>query len=411
MPIDPAGSENLSIQAKSAAITGIGAVTNCGVGFSCAWEEQMLGGPSVSNGPMRPLRQLTAQAPSSKELELEFARLEFPRPSRSTMMALLAAREAWNMAAFATAPRADRVGLMISRSFGEYDIQHNYYDTLRQRGPGSVSGLEFVRSLSNTLLGRVAMDLQARGPSLLQFGPPVFCTALDSLRRDEADVIVAGGVDVLSDFVCDILESAGLTLSVRQAANASRSSGDAPGILPAEGAAFIVLEQPRHALARGARPIAYLLGGAITSEQGDRRSPLERTTESISLSIRRAIEDSSASAASVKLVSSASTGLERRDDDKDDVESDAIQQTLSRNRYVFSTKSTHGETWGASGALALASAASAIATGYVPGTSASPPDRLLQLRDTNGGQDCFPLALSLSFDLPGLNSAFVIGPA
>ncbi|HYL34625.1 MAG TPA: beta-ketoacyl synthase N-terminal-like domain-containing protein [Bryobacteraceae bacterium] len=385
----------------SVAITGIGAVTNFGCGFPVAWSSQLSGAapvtrPRASQGSNQHMT-FTTQAPAAADLEPEFGKLEYPRPSRSSLMALIAAREAWRMANFSSAPNSSRVGVLISRCFGELDIQERYYRTLRQRGPGAVSGLEFVQSLANTVLGRVAMDLGARGPSLLSVGPPVFGLALDALRRHEADVIVAGGVDHLSDFVCDLCNAADLSGQGRE--GEFFECGTSTRFIPGDGAAFLILERYEYTRERGAHPIAFLRGSATVMDRLHGARGIERSCEDIAASVQFALKDAGTDPGDIAFVSRASAGLPRYDE----VELEAIRSSVNPHAFVFSTKAAHGETWGASGALALASAATAIEKGLVPPQTSIQSDR--RARIVAGPPRC---GISLSFDLPGSNSAFVV---
>src|SRR5207249_4507459 len=92
----------------------------------------------------------------------------------------------------------DRAGCAMSRNFGQHDVVAQYNRVLWENGPASVSGLQFVQTIGNTVLGKVSLDLHLRGPSILNFGAPILGLALDTLRDDDADIMLVGGVDELS---------------------------------------------------------------------------------------------------------------------------------------------------------------------------------------------------------------------
>jgi len=393
---------------RPAAITGIGCVTNFGCGFPCAWNGQLgsmavTRARSVDNASGH--TTLTTQAPPAGELEAWFSKLGYPRPSRATLMALLAAQEAWLMSGLSSLPASSRIGVMINRCFGEIDIQTRYYRTLRERGPVAASGLDFVQSLANTVLGRVAMELKARGPSVLVVGPSVFGLALDALRNNEADVIVAGGVDHLADYVCDLCDAAGLTPASRGRREVPSPYVDhANGLVPGDGAAFLVLERADYARARGANPIALLKGGATVMDSFQGGRGLHRTPADVVASVERALEDAGVGAGDIDFVSGAATGL----DHYDDAELDAICSTFPGDVAVYSTKAVHGETWGAAGALSLASAAKVIETGLLPAFGRGRNPGAAHTAEEQYTGKPLRAGVSLSFDIPGSHSTFVV---
>jgi 3-oxoacyl-[acyl-carrier-protein] synthase II len=358
----------------AACITGVGCVTNAGFGFAPAWRNVCTAERVVrshpGDGEGSPART-TTMAPPTEELMERRPATGYPRPLRATLLAAIAAGEAW---AAAGPPQADpdRAGLLVSRCFPEHDVAADYYRTLHARGPGAVSGLQFVQALANTLVGYVALDMKLRGPCFLQYGSPALGHALDALREGQADVIVAGGVDQLSDFALSLCASSGFL--------------DGSTWLPGDGAAFLVLERHEFAAARYAPVFASLQGAATVT---DRAGPLSRTPEDITICIERALDDAQVSPSDVALVSGAAGGLV----DGREVEAEALRCVLSHEPPVLRTKEIFGETWGAGGVLATAAAAAALAEGVAPSAGTT-------LRGT--------VALVISFDLPGQTSAFVV---
>ena len=402
----------MSQPCRSAAITGIGCVTNFGCGSRLAWDGELGGVPVTRPWALKGSKgftTVTTQAPAAGELEAEFGKLEYPRPSRATLMALIAAREAWRGANFSSAPDPCRVGLMINRSFGEIEIQERYRTILRERRTRRrLAVLEFVRSLANTVLGRVAIELKARGPSLLSVGPAVFGLALDALRLGEADVIVAGGVDHLSDLVCELCDAASFSAPSHGCAETPSPYGrNFSGLMPGDGAAFLVLERVEYARARGVRPIALLDGSATVMDHFAGAYGLRRSLADVRASIQLALDDAETDAGEIGLVSGAATGLRFYDE----VELEAIQTSFDDRALVFSTKGVHGETWGAAGALALAAAGKAVETGLVPLNSTGGcygPNTRVSANLPCSARVSTRVGIGLSFDLPGSNSAFVV---
>lgn len=407
----PASRATLVVK-NSVAITGIGCVTGFGPGVERTWRSLLNGETAIHERPRdeaetSPTR-FTTQAPPAATLEQFLSDLGFPKPPRTSMLALIAAQEAWEMAGLPEDIDRDRAGLILNRNFGQHQMVARYYQTLWRKGAGGVSGLQFVQTIANAVLGRVAISFQLRGPSTLIFGPPAFGPALDLLRDGQADVVLAGGLDELSDYVltlCDICgltpESSGLPGIVRP------YDRNRAGLIPGDGAVFFVLEQAGHARARGAKPLAYLRGYSTVSDRRALSNPLERNSDDIAECIRRALRDADVEAHDVACVSGAGAGLRNFDE----MELRAIASVFISSPPVFSPKGALGETWGAAGGLSLLTAALALQRGTLPasaGTLEVDPVGLAPVVLGSPMSVSGRAALALSLDMAGQDTAFVV---
>lgn len=399
----------------TAAITGAGCVTGFGVGVEPMWNALLKGERAFRERACQPMdgvcTHLTAQAPPVSELQNFVSVAGFARPPRTTLLAKLAAEQALAMAGLTNGFDRDRIGLMINRHFGQHNTTDEYQQTLWDKGPGAVSGLQFVQSISNSVLGRIAIDLQLRGPSILNFGPLPMEHALDVLRNDQADAVLIGGFDEASDLVFLLCDSCGITpASQAQPQEVRPYDQHRSGLIPGDGAIFLVLEQPGHAAARGAIPLGHLRGCASTSDRNGLSNQATRHKDDVVASIMKAHQNAGVSAEDLGFVSGAASGLRQFDE----VEAQSIAEVLPDGVFITSIKGAVGETWGAAGGLSLLTAVLALRDGKLPATAGTVevdhacPGRIVigQAIDVAG-----EAALALSFDMTGQNCAYVITKA
>jgi 3-oxoacyl-[acyl-carrier-protein] synthase II len=166
----------------------------------------------------------------------------------------------------------------------------------------------------------------------------------DLLAMRAADVVIAGGSDVLSPEVFAGFHALGV-LSPERCAPFSLPAGTTMG----EGAGFLVLERAPEARARGARTRAALGGYALSGDAFHETSP-DPTGSGIERAVRGAIADASLSADAIGYVNAHGSGTAANDP----AEWRGIQRALdasARALPVSSTKGALGHAQGAAGAL------------------------------------------------------------
>lgn len=223
-------------------ITGFGAVTTHGSGFDAAWDALAGGRPAG--------RQWTAEGGS-----LSFFAAPLPgdyRPlgaiprnvqhalDRGSLIALDAAMQALESAGLGE-------GAGDARRFA-------VADGLAYRAPGQPTLYVPYGQL-------IARTTGVRGPVISTAGAEAsgmaaISTAARLVARGDADVVIAGAAQALQEPVLDHLAGQGWTA----AAPARPFDRDHSGFVPAEGAAYVIVEAEEHAEARGARVIAHLAG-------------------------------------------------------------------------------------------------------------------------------------------------------
>lgn len=143
-----------------------------------------------------------------------------------------------------------RFGLSVGTAFGCLDSMHNVTARVQAKGLRFASPMIFTHSFANSPASLAAIEYKIEGPvSTVTAGGTSGAEALryglDLVRRGRAEVVLAGGVDVLSEALLAALNSAG---------------GLSDEAVPGEGACLFLLESAEHAADRGAKVHAELAG-------------------------------------------------------------------------------------------------------------------------------------------------------
>ncbi|MBF0568091.1 MAG: beta-ketoacyl-[acyl-carrier-protein] synthase family protein [Nitrospirae bacterium] len=230
--------------------------------------------------------------------------------------------------------------------------------------------------------------------------------AARSIATGEAEVVIAGGIDVLSDFALagfNLLQA--LTEDKVRPFDKKRT-----GLALGEGAAFLVLEAERHALARGAKCYGRVLGYASRADASHLTAP-HREGRGLASAITAALSQSGLRQYDINYINAHGTATVYNDL----METKAIKLALGEaayTTYVSSTKSMLGHAFGASGVIEALCALMAINTGVIPPTiNYRYPDPQCDLNYVPNTAKATPVgaAMSLSAGFGGQNAAVIFG--
>jgi nodulation protein E len=174
-----------------------------------------------------------------------------------------------------------------------------------------------------------------------------------------------------------------------------------------EGAAMLVLEPLDAALARGARPIAEMVGFGMSSDASHITQPL---VEGAARAIRGALKDGGLVPEQIGYINAHGTGTEANDK----MEVAAIRAVFGAHADklpISSTKSMHGHTLGAAGAIEAAATAFALDRGILPPTAnftRPDPECDLDVIPNQSRAAIVEVALSQSFAFGGLNAVLAL---
>jgi 3-oxoacyl-[acyl-carrier-protein] synthase II len=237
--------------------------------------------------------------------------------------------------------------------------------------------------------------------------------AARSIERGDMDVVVAGGCEAPITRVGVAGFAAMRALSTRnddaQAASRPFDRGR-DGFVMGEGSGVVVLEAAEHARARGARPLAELLGYAATCDAAHIAQPTPNA-EGAQRCIKLALADADLVPADIDYLNAHATSTPMGDIS----EVQAIRAVFGAHADqipVSATKSMTGHMLGATGAVEAILTIRALQTGSLPPTiNLNSPDPECQLDHVanKARQQRIRVALSNSFGFGGTNAALVLG--
>jgi 3-oxoacyl-[acyl-carrier-protein] synthase II len=404
---------------RRVAITGLGVTTPLGNSVDTLFASLAAGRSGVKRLAPALVERLKSPIGAAADFDgsAHFAVTRLRMLDRVSQLALTAAAQSIADARidFACEQR-ERSGVCVGTAMGGAETTDEGYHTLYALQSDRIKPYNVLTAMSNASASWIGIDHGLRGPNL------TYSTACSSsavaigeaarrIRYGDADVIVAGGAEAPLTFGVLRAWEAMRTLAAEDPHDASAScrpfAGTRTGLVLGEGAAFVVLEEWDHAVARGAPIRAELSGYGLTTDCEHITRP---TVEGQASAMRAAIRSAGADPGAIDYINAHGTGTLQNDA----VETAALKEIFGERAYqvpVSSTKSTHGHLLGASGALEFVIAVLALERGIVPPTMhLNSPDPACDL-DYVAGQARTGMALrtvmSNSFAFGGTNAVLI----
>lgn len=273
---------------KRIVVTGTGLVTPLGCGVYEVWRRLLAGASGISPLPAH-IGEGTGVAVAGQVPTLEAdpvagydAQALIPAKERKKMdrfieFALVAAHEALAQARWHPTGEAQqqRTATVIGSGVGGFGALAGAVRTTDERGPRRLSPFTAPSFLANMAAGHVSISNGFKGP----LGAPVTACAAGVqaigdaarlIRSGEADIAICGGTEAAIDRVTLGCFAAARALSTGfndRPSEASRPfDQDRDGFVMSEGAGLLVIESLEHALARGATPLAELVGYGTSAD-------------------------------------------------------------------------------------------------------------------------------------------------
>ncbi|WP_236196760.1 beta-ketoacyl-ACP synthase II [Pseudomonas glycinae] len=269
-------------------VTGMGLVSPLGSGVEVVWQRLLAGRSGLRNLPEAVIADLPTRVGGVVPTMDEDAEAGFD-PDRATppkeqkkmdrfiLFAMEAARQALEQAGWhPTEPRAqERTATIIGSGVGGFGAIADAVRTTDSRGPRRLSPFTIPSFLVNLAAGHVSIQHGLKGP----LGAPVTACAAGVqaigdaarlIRAGEADIAVCGGAEAcidrvsLAGFAAARALSSGYNDTPERASRPFDSGRD--GFVMGEGAGLLVIESLEHALARGAQPLAELVGYGTSAD-------------------------------------------------------------------------------------------------------------------------------------------------
>ena len=362
---------------KRVVITGLGAISPIGNNVKDLWDGIKTGKCGIEEikafDTTNFKTKLAAEVKEYDPLNY-FEAKQTKRLDRVSQFAIIAAREAFEDSGI-TKENTDfeRVGIYVGSGIGGFTTIQNQCETNFEKGNSRVSPMFIPMGICNMPAGNIAIDLGLKGESLAIVTACASSThsigeAYRSIKHGYQDVIFAGGSQAAT---CQVAVAGFENMkALSSATDKNRASipfdKQRSGFVMGEGAGIVVLEELDHAIKRGAKIYAEVIGYGASSDAYHITSPDPEATGAIR-AMKNAINDAKIKPQDIDYINAHGTSTHLNDS----TETLAIKGALgeaSSNVKVSSTKGNTGHLLGAAGVIEAIITTKAIENRLVPPT-------------------------------------------
>ena len=394
------------------AITGLGVICALGKTTKDFWTSLQQG--SVGIGPITAVDRSFLRFQNGAEVR-DYNPLEYFEPKQSDLMdrfaqfAVIAAKEAVKDARLDLTPELCSSAAVITGACagGQSSEDQGFYDIYRANR-NRVHPMTIPKTMANAGASLICMELGITGAA---FTISTACSSAAHAVGLGYSMVASGAVPVALVGGSEAPFSLGLlkaweALRVVSAGTCRPFSKDRSGMILGEGGAVLVLERLDQARARGIKIYGEIAGFGMSSDACHITHP---SPDGAASAMQRALANAETAPEQVGYINAHGTGTEVNDS----TETAAIRKVFGAHAEklaVSSTKSMHGHTLGAAGALEAAASVLALHHGVLPPTANyTTPDPACDLdvipnTARTAQVDC---CLSNSFAFGGLNAALV----
>jgi 3-oxoacyl-(acyl-carrier-protein) synthase len=352
------------LRADPIVVTGTGCVSRAGTGTAPLWEAVHQGKPGGRSETIA-LPQGTVDLPAA--LAPPPAHRLAGKVDRSVLFALAAAAEAWKQAGGETIDPQQRA-VVAGTSRGPHHVWTHTENLLRngRKLPPRLATAGTLAALS----GAIAAEIHAHGPGFTvsatcASGASAIAAAAEMLLLGRAGIVVAGGAEApLTPAVILSMQSTGLLGTHEDPARACRPfDRTRDGMLPGEGAGFLVMERLSHARHRGATVLAQLSGWA-TAVKGEGRAGVAGDGHALARVMQETLATAGLPPEAVDYLNAHGTGTPLNDR----AEAAAIRAVFPAPPPLSSTKAVTGHCLGASPGMEAVIAVECLRHQWLPGS-------------------------------------------
>ncbi|MDP3560038.1 MAG: beta-ketoacyl-[acyl-carrier-protein] synthase family protein [Legionellaceae bacterium] len=342
---------------KRVVITGMEIVSSIGHTLDTFWEAASQGRSGI-----RRIQQYDP-SPYTTQIAGEVANFsldnipEFNKPNRYPRVAQYALYCAHAAIQKAGLQKADlvRAGTFIGTSLGGSPELESVYESFYKDGWKKIPALSVIRGMPNSVANHVAIAFGMGGPNSTISNACVssaeaIAHAYQKIRLGQLQVAVSGGTESL---LWETIMAAWCKLRVMSTRNDTPESACRPfdstrdGMVMADGAGMIILEEREHALARGATIYAEVLGVGQSCDATHLTAP---SSEGQVRAVLAALDDACISVNDIDYINAHGTGTQLNDV----VETQTIKTVFGERAYdipISAQKSMTGHAIGAAGVM------------------------------------------------------------
>ncbi|MDP9166898.1 MAG: 3-oxoacyl-ACP synthase KasA [Actinomycetota bacterium] len=402
----------------SVVVTAVEATTSIAPDIESTWKGLLAGesGIRVLDDPFVDKWDLQVKIGGHLKEPLDplMSRLEHRRMSYVQRMSKWVGNRLWESAGKPEVD-PDRFSVVIGTGLGGGEKIVEMYDAMNEGGPRKVSPLAVQMVMPNGAAAVVGLELGARAGvitpvSACSSGSEAIAHAWRQIVMGDADFAVCGGVEGM----IEALPIAAFSMMRAMSTNNENPEGasrpfdkNRDGFVFGEAGAMMIIETEEHALARGAKPLARVMGAGISSDAFHMVAPAPDGLRA-GHAMKRAMETAGLSPKDIDHVNAHATSTSIGDV----AEANAIRSAGVEHAAVYAPKSALGHSIGAVGALESILTVMALRDGVIPPTlNYETPDPEIDL-DVVAGEPRsgdYQYAINNSFGFGGHNVALAFG--
>lgn len=310
----------------------------------------------------------------------------------------------------------ERLGVILGSGIGGIATIEEQHTKLMEKGPNRVSPMVIPMIIANMASGNIAIKFGAKGicttiVTACASGNNAVGEAFRNIKYGYADVMITGGTEagVTPLSVAGFISATTLTKSDDPLRASIPFDRERNGFVMGEGSGMLILEELEHAVKRGAKIYAEVVGYGVTCDAYHITSPAPGG-EGGARAMKLAIEEAGIEPKEISYINAHGTSTPYNDK----FETAAIKTVLGDYAYkvpISSTKSMTGHLLGAAGAIEAIICAKAVEEDFVPptiGYREKDPECDLDYVPNEGRKTEVKYALSNSLGFGGHNATIVI---
>ncbi|MFJ7970496.1 beta-ketoacyl-ACP synthase II [Psychrobacillus sp. NPDC096389] len=358
-------------------VTGIGAVTPLGNDIETTWSSIKEGKSGVGMLTRLDASQFAAKvAAEVKDFDIEkyIERKEARKMDRFTHYALAASIMAVEDANLTITEEVGlRTGVWIGSGIGGMETYENQFRTFLEKGARRVSPFFVPMMIPDMAAGQVSIHFGAKAINSCSVtacasGTNSIGDAFKVIERGDADVMITGGAEspITHMSVAGFCSSTALSLNTDPHTASRPFDANRDGFVIGEGAGIIILEEYEHAVARGAKIYAEIIGYGSTGDAHHITAPAPGG-EGAARAMQQALEDADVQPEQVGYINAHGTSTPYNDQ----FETMAVKSVFAEHAYnlaMSSTKSMTGHLLGAAGGVEAIFTVLALKEGILPPT-------------------------------------------
>jgi nodulation protein E len=394
---------------RRVAVTGLGVISAVGLDVQSFWlslREGRSGIRPLTSVPPGELRFPNGAEIPEFDANQHFDPKEVQLLDRFAQYGVVAARAAIQDAGLQlTAEQKAETAIVTGSCLGGKSTEDDGYAQLYHAKNTRFNPLTIPRAMANAAASRISLEYGITGPT---YTVSTACSSSNHaigqafwmVRNGISDCAITGGSEAV--FSLGLLH-AWEAMRVVSPDTCRPFSKDRRGLILGDGSAMLVLEPLDAALARGARVYAEITGFGMSSDAHHITQP---SSEGATRAMRAALKDGGTAAEEIGYINAHGTGTPANDP----TETAAIRAVFGEHAdrlMVSSTKSMHGHTLGAAGAIEAVATVMALYCGTIPPTANyTTPDPAcdLDVVPNEARKVEVSAALSNSFAFGGLNA-------